>query len=221
MNELDEVGFRKMWAATCEMCSGKVPTDMAITLAFAALKNREFSDVSRALQAHIQNPDTGMFNPKPADIIRHIDGDGESAALRAWSMVEQAISEVGPYQSVVFDSPAAMRTIEDMGGWIQLCNVSYDELPFRKNEFAKRFQGYRNIKPLTWPNKLKGLAELHNASTVTEDGMSLSRFIPEPVLIGNQRHALAVYQRGGGDHKALETGKASILIENTAKRLAA
>ena len=61
--------------------------------------------VADALNRHAVNPDNGQFLPKPADIVRLINGNTVDRALVAWSTVERAIRSTGPYQSVVFDSP--------------------------------------------------------------------------------------------------------------------
>lgn len=85
-----------------------------------SLKHFEWQDVECALNAHIYNPDCGQFFPKPADVVRFIEGSGETRALQAWSKVEQAIKQVGGYQSVVFDDALIHAVLENMGGCISI-----------------------------------------------------------------------------------------------------
>jgi len=61
--------------------------------------------------------------PKPADIIRAIKGNSQTQSLQAWSKVEDAIRLVGPYRSVVFDDLAIHGVLQEMGGWVKLCQA--------------------------------------------------------------------------------------------------
>ena len=188
MNISDKRQFEIIWQNAMAMYD-KQPSDGALDLAFGALQSLSLEQVRQGLSAHVRDPKDGRFFPKPADIIRHIEGDGDSRALAAWSQVEHAIRTIGPYESVVFDQPQTMRVIQDMGGWIQLCEVTEKELPFKQNEFVKRFMGLLSVPVAAFPAKLIGLTEGTNAS---EHG----DFVPEPKLIGNPRRCLAILERG-------------------------
>jgi hypothetical protein len=48
-----------------------------------ALEDFELQDVKKALRAHIHNPDCGQYFPKPADVVRFIEGSGETKALNS------------------------------------------------------------------------------------------------------------------------------------------
>lgn len=187
MIQSDIDSFATIWTASCEIY-GKQPSDGAITMAFNALMRFDLADIGRALNAHINNPADGRFMPKPADVVRHIEGDPDSRALQAWSKVERAIERTGPYQSIVFDELIIMCCISDMGGWMDLCNVTIDELPFKRNEFTKRYRGYLSTPPDSHPSKLIGITEAGNSTTGHD--------IPEPLLIGNTQQALSVHRSG-------------------------
>jgi hypothetical protein len=161
-----------------------------------SLKHFEWQDVERALRAHIYNPDCGQFFPKPADVVRFIEGSGETRALQAWSKVEQAIKQVGCYQSVVFDDPFIHAVLENMGGWVKLCNVTLDELPFRCNEFQKRYMGFVHKKPERHPKYLAGITEIDNVKNNFP--------VPIPLLLGDFKKAAAVIQSGGGSAYLLQ-----------------
>lgn len=188
MTPSDYPAFIEIWSLVGEVY-GKQPSDGALKLIFEALQRFDIEQVKQGLTAHINDPKHGDFAPKPADIVRHIEGDGDIRALSAWSAVEQAIRSVGPYESVVFDDHRTMAAIEDMGGWIKLCEVTEKELPFKGNEFVKRFMGYLSRPPEQFPAKLLGMTEATNSGEHQE-------FVQEPRLIGKPKLCLQVMQKG-------------------------
>lgn len=182
---------------------GKKEADVVgmMPLYFSALEHYDMSEVTRALSAHVRDPDSGQFWPKPADIVRVLNGPSESNAMRAWSKVEKAIRTVGPYPSVVFDDPGIHAVIADMGGWIQLCGITEDEKSFRAAEFSKRYRGFLKTGLREYPKRLTGITE----------GANLGKYgVDEPLLLGDPEAAMAVL-RGGDDNVNLRvTGPKSI-----------
>lgn len=160
----------------------------AARLYWQALSTYDFEEVKGALTAHLHNPDTGQFMPKIADVVKLLEGNTLTQAMRAWQKVTRAITSVGTYQSVVFDDAIIHAVIDDMGGWTAIGLISEDELPFRVREFEKRYQSYRLKPPTEYPRKLCGILEANN----TKGGYD----IEPPVLIGDQRAARLVYDRG-------------------------
>ncbi|MEQ3620542.1 MAG: DUF6475 domain-containing protein [Marinobacter sp.] len=188
MTPQDYSQFVTIWTQASELYN-KAPSDGALDLIFNALQRFDLEQIKQGLTAHINDPKHGDFAPKPADIVRHIEGDGDSRALAAWSAVDRAIRSVGPYESVVFDDPRTMATIEDMGGWMKLCEVTDKDLPFKGNEFVKRFMGYLSRPPEKFPAKLLGMTEASNSGEHSE-------FVPEPRLIGKPKLCLEVMRKG-------------------------
>lgn len=159
-----------------------------IDLYWQALQRFAFKDVKSALEAHISDPDKGQYLPKPADVVRYLVGSRDTKALAAFSKVTQAIRRVGGYQSVVFDDPLIHTVIEDMGGWMLLCQMTQKELAFRMQEFIQRYAGFITHPPTSYPKQLVGLTEHHNR---------LSAYpLAPPLLIGQPDKALAVYTGG-------------------------
>lgn len=189
MQKSDFEQFRQLWTAVCNLYNREV-NDMSVGMAFRALSRFDLPDVRRGLDAHVQDSGNGQFMPKPADIVRHIEGDPDSRALQAWTKVRDAIGRQGPYKSIIFDEPEIMACIEAMGGWQDLCRVTDDELPFKSNEFVKRYRGYLNRPPEGYPRKLVGIAEAQNNANgqKTRDD--------DIVLIGDTQKAALVYQGG-------------------------
>lgn len=172
-------------------------TASAIELYWRVLERYPLTDVLEGLSRHLADPDAGQFMPKPADVIRNIDGSNDSQAMRAWTKAHKAAGRVGNYQTVVFDDWRIMAVIGDMGGWIAFCAITEDEAPFKAREFEKRYRGYRDQRT-DFPNKLIGRAEAHNSGEGHE--------VDPPVLIGDQDRARLVFERGSGEAKRLEIG---------------
>lgn len=187
MTPNDLARFSALWIAAYEIY-GKACSDALCALAFNVLARFELSDVDRAIQSHLLDPDAGRFPPKPADIAKYILGDPESKPLEAWTKVETAISRVGPYKSVVFDDQGVMAVIEDMGGWILLCSITNEELPFKRNEFCTRYRGFMTT-PRTFPRRLCGREEMHNGAV---PGFQ----IEPPIFIGDTEKAKQIYLTG-------------------------
>jgi len=196
MEKLDIKSFMKLLANIGELYGKPISAALA-ELYWLSLKSYEFEDVRKALTAHIHNPDCGQFFPKPADIIRFIEGSGETKALFAWAIVEKAMHQVGSYQTVIFDDPLIHAVLEDMGGWIKLCSTTLDALPFRANEFQKRYMGFLIKKPERHPKYLVGITETDNAKNGFE--------VKPPLLVGNPKKAQQVMLTGGGRPLAIQT----------------
>lgn len=122
---------------------GREVTKPVMQLYWSALVEYDMAAVRRAFGAWIKNPDAGQFPPKPADIIRMIDGATGDRAMVVWSKVDKAIRMVGHYQSVAFDDPVIHRVIDEMGGWRKLASIpSNKDLEFAGLEFVKRYRAY-------------------------------------------------------------------------------
>jgi hypothetical protein len=167
---------------------GKCISSGLTEIYWKALEMFEWIDVKAAFEAHARNPDCGQFFPKPADVVRFIEGNGETRALKAWSIVEEAMRRVGIYQSVIFDDCLIHAVIEEMGGWVKLCAMTIEDLPFRAREFQKRYMAFVIKKPLRYPSTLYGLPALEN----TKNGYPVEL----PLLIGNIEKAEQVMLSG-------------------------
>ena len=185
-NEFEQ--FSCIWSASWELV-GKRVTPGQLDLAFELLKRFDLQNIKQAITAYLNDPDTGQFAPKPADIVRHIMGSKGTLSARAWSKVEKTIRCVGSGESIVFDDPIIHSVISDMGGWIGLCKIVDTELPFVAREFETRYRGYalQGI-PAEWPNKLIGIVEAYNST----EGYKVKK----PLFIGDQTRALKVFQKG-------------------------
>jgi hypothetical protein len=168
---------------------GKQLSEGVISLYWQGMKQYDLPAVEKALWEHTQNPDTGQFMPKIADVTKMLQGRTTDQAAMAWSKVDSAIRRVGTYSDVVFDDPIIHRVIADMGGWIKFGSMTEEEWPFTSNQFRTRYQGYRmrNEVPEYQP-VLIGIANAHN-------GKEGFRSNP-PMLIGNEAKAKQVMLAG-------------------------
>ena len=197
MIEKDKEQFLSCLVGAAEII-GRDLSPQAIKLYWEILKKYDIEDVVKGFMSHASNPDTGQFMPKPADIIKAIDGGGESRAMQAWTKVEKAVRLVGPYESVVFDDPVIHQVISDMGGWIGFGSIQDKEVPFKANEFNKRYMGYSTRTDLPYPRKLIGSSEVHNEAE--------SQRIAPPIFIGDQKKAQLVLENGGKDTLKISRG---------------
>jgi hypothetical protein len=156
---------------------------------WSAMTPFDFAAVSEAFSKHCVNPDNGQFMPKPADIVKMLQGSTQDSALVAWTKVDKAVRSVGTYASVAFDDPIIHRVIIEMGGWVSLGTKTEDEWPFIRNEFVNRYRGYkmRNETP-EYPPVMIGIAESQNA----KNGFQIA----PPLLLGQPEKAQMVMLKG-------------------------
>lgn len=205
-NDFDKFGV--MICTLGEMYAKTVTSNM-IGLYFHALKTYDIADIGRGFNLHVRNPDNGQFFPKPADVVRMIDGDSGTQGGLAWTKVLSAIKSIGGYRSVVFDDQVIHRVITDMGGWPKLCECKEAETPFVAKEFERRYQGYstrragldKNYAPV-----LTGITDAQNAG----GGFKTEA----PLLIGDSQVALATMRLGSGTGKPTSISLEDLLNGN-------
>ncbi len=177
---------------------GKDLSAFVLQVYFDALKRFDLAGIKRAFGVHVQDADRGPFAPKPADIVRLLEGGTGDRAMQAWSKVERSIRCIGPYESVIFDDPVIHAVIVDMGGWIALGKVTEKNLPFISNEFSQRYRGYAMRRSVPgYPRCLVGM--------VAEDQIKHGHAPDNPVLVGAKTKALQVYRQGEITTKAFLT----------------
>lgn len=136
----------------------------AISVWWEAMRPYDFEVVNAAMGRHARNPDNGQYMPKPADVVKMLEGTTMDKAVLAWADVERAISRIGPYESVEFADPRCAQIVTEMGGWVRLCQVTNEELPFRRREFENRYRSMVNTnEPLPTSARVAGLVEMDHA----------------------------------------------------------
>lgn len=193
MNTNDMDAFDQLWAQTYEVYGKRVEPRVTY-MVFQALVSFSLADIEHALCRHMTNPDTGQYPPKPADIVRLIQGSSQTASGEAWAKVDRAIRCVGNYRSVVFDDPKIHAAIERLGGWQKVALTDEKEYPFLRNNFMKLYQGFTVQPPETFTRKLIGTCEHENS---LQKRFQRGRPQDQPALIGDPERARLVYQSGG------------------------
>lgn len=219
MTPNDRAQFAELWVAAYAVY-GKHVSDAMLDVVFSALSSYSLQDIRTGLSGHIKNPDSGQFPPKPADVIKHLEGNSQSAAGEAWAKVDYAVRCVGNYRSVVFDDPKIHAAIERLGGWVKVSMTSNEEYPFLQNHFLKLYQGFTVQPPTSFPRKMLGTCE-HQNSQVSQFQRGKAK--DEPALIGDPERARQVYQ-GGDDQgvaKITQDGTREFLelLDDQTKRL--
>lgn len=164
-------------------------TDFAIGVWWRAMQPYDLKAVEDAVGRHCVNPDAGQYLPKPADVVRMLQGGTQDSAMVAWAKVDRAVRHVGTYQSVVFDDALIHRVLHDMGGWVLLGNKDEKDWPFVAKEFENRYRGYRmRSETPEYASVMIGIAEAQNS----EQG----RQSQPPVLVGDAALAKTVMSGG-------------------------
>lgn len=199
MNTHDLEAFGDLWTQAHEVY-GRVPEPRVVYMVFQSLIAFSLEDIEHALARHMTNPDNGQFPPKPADIVRLLQGSSQSASGEAWAKVDYAIRCVGNYRSVVFDDPKIHAAIERLGGWQKVALTGNDEYPFLRNNFVKLYQGFTFAPPASFPRKLIGTCEHENSQ---HEEFRRGKAKDQPALVGDKERARLVYQ-GGGDQGVVQ-----------------
>lgn len=188
MNAQDKNTFGEMLVSLGEYY-GKNVTPSLISMYWQGLQRYDIAAIQEAFNRHVNNPDSGQFMPKIADVAKMLGGTSNDRALGAWSKVDKAVRSVGTHRSVVFDDPLIHRVLQEMGGWIGMGQKTEDEWPFVAKEFENRYRGYamRGERP-EYPPVLVGIADATNA----RGGFNTE----QPMLIGNPEKAQEVMKFG-------------------------
>jgi len=186
MQPSDKAKFSQIVMATFELY-GKQPSKLAVDMFWRVLERFSIDQVENGFAAHLNDPEYGKFQPKPADIIRHIEGcrdDRMAAAGLAYAKAMGAIGSCGSYRSPVFDDPAIHYAIRNFGGWVKFCQAEQHD--FDRKKFVEEYAVYKPGLP--YPPCLDGLTAIENGSQFA----SWNEIIP----IGNVEACRNVY-RGG------------------------
>ncbi len=179
--------FCAVMAAAAETLNQPKLTMLGHRTAFAVLQEYPLEAVKAAIHRHLRE---SPFMPKPADVVRYVEGTADDRGAMAWGHVVRAIRQHGHYESVRFDDPAIHYAIDRMGGWRKLCGMLEDELPFREKDFREH---YRRGEQATWrdvPSRFVGEIELHN----TQQGWD--GLFPATVEIATKQDKLMLVKGG-------------------------
>lgn len=157
---------------------GKDVSPFALEVWWSACRQFEMSRVRRALTRHAMDADRGQFAPKPADVVRQLQGTTTDKAALAWGKAIDAAGRVGAYADVVFDDPAIHAAIVDLGGWPKFCRVETKDLSYQQHRFQQSYAAYADREAFDHPSILYG--------DRSPDDVYAKRGLPppQPVMIG-------------------------------------
>ncbi len=156
MHNDDKRDFLALFESLSHVYKDKL-SEIKLEVYWRALKNYALVDIKRALDRHFAFPDGGQYIPKAADIIRCLSGSHYGRAARAWTKVQGAIQRIGIYKTVVFDDALIHAVIIDMGGWVNVCQITLHELSYRSRDFERRYCDYLILPPENYVRQLNGL----------------------------------------------------------------
>lgn len=188
MKPSDAAAFKQLLTGVYSFYRAELTT-FHVDVWWGAMKPYSFESVKDAFNRHVMNPDNGQFLPKPADVVKLVDGGTQDQALVAWTKFELGVTRLGPYQTVVFDDRLIHAVVADMGGWVAMCGKKIDDWPFVRNEFVTRYRALATRPAPEYPAKLIGIVEAHNAA-------DWPQYVPAPKFIGNEDEAQLVLAHG-------------------------
>ena len=152
-----------------------VPTKQYMEFYFLTLKDFDIVQIRRALTKHIQNPVTGMYIPKPADLMKYLKPATGNDAERQWSIVMQAISSCGGrYSNVYFEDKITNTIIHEMS-WGSVCNITDTSEPFERKRFLQAYENYSNFAPQYEAGINYGICHNHNVDKLEHEPVYLVR----------------------------------------------
>lgn len=167
---------------------GKELSEYAVTVWLQACEKFDVQQVTKALSAHLMDAERGQFMPKPADIVRQLQGTNTDRSMLAWGKAMDAAARVGAYRSVCFDDGLIHAVVEDMGGWTKFCRAETDELGYIQKRFCDSYKAYAGRGQVVYPALLRGEHDAVNALK--------GHRTAEPVLIGDPEAAKRVHSLG-------------------------
>ena len=192
MQEQDKAAFRDMMMAAGEVY-GREITKPLLQMHFAALAHASIEQVQNAMMAHMQNPDSGQFFPKPADLIKQMTGTTkqqdaviEDRAAIAWACIEQDIRRIGSYGTLKLDDKQAMAAVKAMGGWQSICQTETGKMEWKRKEFIRMYETFERTPLEALPSSLPGRIEMSE------------KMAEGPVTLNNLAIGVAKWRNGNG-----------------------
>lgn len=183
-------------------------SDTAVSIWWQCCEHFDLVAVREAISKHVQNPDGGMWLPKPADVVRMLGGSTLDSALVAVHKFEKAVRLVGPHMTVAFNDPLIHVVVDEMGGWVALNALTAKDWDFRRNEFLNRYRAYKHRREVpAYLPKLTGIADAENGRRGFKVDDSNLR------LIGNPDEARKVIALGSASGRLQITDGAGLVTK--------
>jgi len=169
MDNTDKKKFAELLLLAAEVTGFKM-ADSTNKSYFAVLKNITIEQFESAINAHLVDPNEGMFFPKPANIMRQLhgttkqqDAEQESLAELQWMRVESAIRLTGSHNTPRFKDAITAAVISSMGTWPDLCATSIEQLVWKRKDFIRMYNDFKHKPMHLLPNNISGREDLQQA----------------------------------------------------------
>jgi hypothetical protein len=150
MVEADFQEFSKTLTGTSEIYRSPL-SPAGISLWWRALAAYDFSQVDRAFIAHSCDTERGQYMPKPADIVRAIEGSQDDKAMIAWSEVMSELKRVGSSGRPVFADILTLECVRFVGGWGDLCRSESSQMSFIQKRFTDAYKTFSRRQAQAMP----------------------------------------------------------------------
>jgi hypothetical protein len=166
--------------------------DIGIELYTNALEQYDLESIKMAINAHVRE---SQFFPRPADLIKLIEGGGvEDKAQLVWQSLIKCLEDHAYWGTVEFPVEIADAIDTVFGGWGKLSELTFEELKWRQ----KHFTDYARIvlrRGLSGEMKLLyGQHDLGNAKEGHKEKQPIAKFLsycpPHLQIVGKQRKAI-------------------------------
>ena len=169
--------------------------DFSVQVWWMACQEFDLPQVSKAFSKHLMNPESGQYLPKPADIVKALQGTATDRATLAWSKVHEAGRLIGAYTDVIFDDAAVHAVIQDLGGWPKICATESKDIGYTMHRFCESYRAYCISQDFTYQGRLIGIR------SPDYDYAMRGLPVPDPKLIGDPGAAMAVLAGGTASGK--------------------
>lgn len=163
-------------ASMSEMFNTQI-TEVLAKMYYELLKNYDYETLEKACYDILR---THKYNnlPKPAEIIEAIEGSTEDKAMVAWQSVIETIRKHDYYWSIEFEDKIIHSCIENLGGWMWLCDQTKDNLKFIMKDFIRMYKTFQRY-PREPNNKLLGYFEQQNSKGSFDKDIPKKLFVPK------------------------------------------
>jgi len=172
---MEKNSFVEVFTGLCDMYN-KQPSEFMFDIYYNIFKDYSTEQFGRAIGRCLENR---VYNtiPKPAEILEYLEGTKDDRALQAWREVKEAIRKGGWSATIEFADTVIPLCIEQLGGWVWLCEQPKDDEPFIEKRFMDLYRLMLK-RGETGHSKVIGYTETVNR----EKGYHGD--IPEPIRIG-------------------------------------
>lgn len=120
---------------------------------YRALQSLSDEEFVRAVNILVKR---NKFMPKPAEILEVARGNREAITEQAWQTLVKAINIVGVYEDVQFEDKYLAGSVELLGGWQKLCNMTEEDFKYAHVTFRKIYGEHARTKPF------RGIVSIEN-----------------------------------------------------------